>query len=114
MSRAKLPHPGLYVVGKARRLRRIRRRATAELGQAFEEGVISLRQYDLLSRLGVQEQRAKIRAKIVGLVCERESARIAAETIGAILEGSKVGPIRLSEIAGAIGKAVRAGQVPTR
>ena len=40
-----------HAEARARRLRRIERRATTELKAAYEEGRLSLRQYDLLSKL---------------------------------------------------------------
>ena len=95
-----------YAAHKARRLRRIRRRATPELTEAFAAGDISLRQYDILSRRGVREQRARIARQHR----EIESARMAAEVIEGKLADSKGThtPVRLSEISAAIHEAVQA------
>ena len=96
----------LYAAHKARRLARIRRRATPELTQAFAAGDISLRQYDILSRRGAREQRERIARQ----QRERKSARIAAEVIAGKLADSKGThtPVRLSEISAAIHEAVQA------
>jgi hypothetical protein len=94
-----------YAAHKRRRLRRIAARAVPELSAAFAAGKLTLRQYDLISRLQPGEQRSKI----ARLNQEIESARIAAETIGAILDrtkGSASGSVRLNEISAAIRAAV--------
>lgn len=94
-----------YAAHKARRLQRIRRRATPELTQAFAVGDISLRQYDILSLRGAREQRARMARQ----QRERKSARLAAETICAILDRTKAAdaPVHLAEITAAIRYAVQ-------
>jgi hypothetical protein len=49
-----------YAEARARRLRRIQRTATAELKVAYSEGRLSLRQYDLLSKLSARQQRKAV------------------------------------------------------
>jgi len=107
VSRQKLYPSQLYAAHKARRLRRIRRRATPELTEAFAAGAISLRSYDNLSRRGAGEQRARI----ARLTSEIESAPIAAETIEGILDCTKAAdaPVHLTEITAAIRYAVQIG-----
>ena len=51
-----------YAEARARRLRRIERTAARELREAFSEGHLSLRQYDLLSKLSPLEQRNAIKS----------------------------------------------------
>jgi len=51
-----------YAEARARRLRRIERRATTELKAAYEEGRLSLRAYDLLSRLPAGQQRKTVKS----------------------------------------------------
>jgi hypothetical protein len=95
-----------YAASKARRLRRIGSRATALLREAFAAGEMTLRQYDLVSRLAPKQQRARIGRRRR----EIESARIAAETIEAILDRTKGAPgsVQLREITVAICRAVQA------
>ena len=88
-----------YLASKASRLRRIVGRAIPELGEAFGAGKISLRQYDLLSRLGAVEQRARIAA----LKRESDCERLAAEVIEKMLEGGS--PVELSEVSRLIREA---------
>ena len=95
-----------YAASKVRRLKRIRARAIPELSEAFAAGKLTLRQFDLISRLRPEEQRSKM-----AHLHERiESARIAAETIDEILNRTKgtPGSVRLSEISAAICEAVQA------
>jgi hypothetical protein len=49
-----------YEEARKRRLRRIQRRATAELQEAYQEGRLSLRAYDRISKLSAQRQRKTI------------------------------------------------------
>jgi len=70
-----------HAEARARRLRRIERRATTELKAAYEEGRLSLRQYDLLSKLSPVRQRKAIH-------CDRNKEQAqtqAALTIRAVL-----------------------------
>jgi hypothetical protein len=92
-----------YAASKARRLRRIGTRATPDLSQAFAAGKITLRQYDLASRLPLKQQRARIAI----LNREIEGAKIAAEVIDEILDGTKGDHVRLAEISLAIREAVQ-------
>ena len=93
-----------YAASKARRLRRIGARATPELSQAFAAGKVTLRQYDLVSRLVPKQQRERIAA----INREIEGAEIAARAIDEMLDHSKDGPVRLSEVARSIRAAVQA------
>jgi hypothetical protein len=93
-----------YAYTRERRLRRIRHSACAELTQAFEAGEISLRQYDLRSRLGVRQQHRIIAAQ----KARSAAALIAADTIEQFLDSLGTGtPLSLREAAGAISSAVR-------
>jgi hypothetical protein len=92
-----------YAASKARRLRRIAARATSDLSQAFAAGKVTLRQYDLVSRLAPKQQRARIAV----LNREIEGAKIAAEVIDEILDGKKGDHVRLAEISLAIREAVQ-------
>jgi hypothetical protein len=93
-----------YTNEKPRRLRRIASRSSAELTRAFEAGEISLRQYDLRSRLGVRQQRRLIAAEKARSI----AALIAAETVNRFLDDIGTGtPIQLSEVVAAITNAVR-------
>src|SRR6516225_5724798 len=82
-----------YEASKTRRLKRIRSRATVELSRAFEAGKLSLRQYDLRSRLEARQQKRLItveRARIA-------SALVAAHAIDEFLNDIKAGQVRLSD-----------------
>jgi hypothetical protein len=93
-----------YASDKARRLRRIKGRACPELTSAFEAGEISLRQFDLRSRLGVRQQKRIIAAE----GARSTAALIAAATINRFLDNMGTGtPIQLREVAAAISDAVR-------
>jgi hypothetical protein len=93
-----------YANDKARRLRRIKGQACPELTQAFEAGEISLRQYDLRSRLGVRQQHRIIAAQ----KARSAAALIAADTIEQFLDSLGTGtPIQLREVVAAISSAVR-------
>jgi hypothetical protein len=96
-----------YAASKARRLRRIRCRATPELAEAFAAGDISLRQFDILSRRGAGEQRARITRQRR----ESEASLLAARTIEEILDRTKAAdaPVHLTEITAAIRYAVQIG-----
>jgi hypothetical protein len=72
-----------YEATKARRLIRVCKRACPELKQAFEKGELSLRQYDLTSRLSVRGQRRALAAK----ERERRATVTAATVITEILDG---------------------------
>lgn len=87
--------PG-YVASKESRLRRIGLRAIPELVGAYGLGEISLRQYDLMSRLGAVEQRARL----AGLERESNCVRLAAEVIEGMLEGGSA--VELREVRRAI------------
>ena len=93
-----------------RRLKRIGARAVPELTEAFAAGRVTFRQYDIISRCRAAEQRTKIGR----LNQEIESARLAAETIDALLDSaqSSGSPVRLTEIATAISGAIEAARVP--
>jgi hypothetical protein len=102
MSRAHYPSDS-YATNKARRLRRIKRRAVGELTRAFEGGTISLRQFDRLSQLPVSKQRRQIAAQ----QWKSDAALLAAETIHLFLDNLQTGsPVRLQEVVGAISSAV--------
>jgi hypothetical protein len=98
-----------YAASKARRLRRIDARATPELSQTFAAGRLTLRRYDILSRLPSTKQRAIIAQQ------EQETARarLAAETINAVLDDTKSSdiPVRLAEIAAGIYEAVQSARL---
>jgi hypothetical protein len=93
-----------YASDKARRMRRIKGQACSELTQAFEAGEISLRQYDLRSRLGIRQQK-----RIIAVERARgTSALVAADTINQFLDNLGTGtPLSLREVAAAISSAVR-------
>jgi len=93
-----------YAADKARRLRRINRRAVPELQKAFESGELSLRKFDVLSRLSPRKQRRIIASeKATGA-----AALLAARTIDQFLDGIGAGTkILLPEVAGAISNAVQ-------
>ena len=70
-----------YAEARARRLRRIAKRASAELKEAYREGRLSLRQYDLLSKLSPHRQR-----KAIELERNKERAQtLAAAAIRSVL-----------------------------
>jgi len=95
-----------YEASKTRRLKRIRSRATVELSRAFEAGKLSLRQYDLRSRLEARQQKRLItveRARIA-------SALVAAHAIDEFLNDIKAGQVRLSDVELAIRKALALAQ----
>jgi hypothetical protein len=93
-----------YAASKSRRLKRIAARTTVELSEAFAAGKVTLRQYDLISRLAPKQQKERIAV----LNREIEGAQIAASTIEEILDRSKGAPdsVRLSEVARVIREAV--------
>ena len=70
---------------------------------AYEQGALSLRQFDQLSRLGLGQQRWTIAAE----KAKSAAAFIAAQTINDILS-RQVGQVRLSEISLAIRDALGA------
>jgi hypothetical protein len=90
-----------YVAHKRRRLQRIKARATPELTDVFAGGKITLRQFDLASRLTPGEQRSKI-ARLNQAI---ENSRIAAKTIDELLNGSG-GLVQLCEVARTIRETV--------
>jgi hypothetical protein len=94
-----------YAASKARRLRRIRARAIPELSEAFVAGEITLRCFEILSRLTGTNQRAIIARQKQ----QTEHARLAAETINALLDDAKSAgaSVRLAEVASAIYEAVQ-------
>jgi hypothetical protein len=94
-----------YAASKTRRLRRIALRATPELSEAFAAGKITLRQYDLGSRLSPKQQRTRIAA----LNREIEGAQIATKVIDKMLDGTP-GSVRLTEVARAVCQAVQAAR----
>jgi hypothetical protein len=101
--RARYPSDS-YQADRERRLRRIKGRACPELTQAFETGEISLRQYDLRSRLRVRQQKRLIAAEKAKIA----SALVAADTINQFLDGLSSGaPLKLREVVVAISSAVR-------
>jgi hypothetical protein len=75
------------------------------LSEAFAAGKVTLRQYDLVSRLPIRQQRARIATLNQKIDC----AQIAAKVIEEILDDSKGAPgsVRLSEISAAICRAVQ-------
>jgi hypothetical protein len=92
-----------YASEKARRLRRIARRSSAELTRAFENAQLSLRQYDLLSRRPARQQKHIIAAERA----RSAAALIAAETVNRFLDNLEAKtPIRLSEVSAAISSAI--------
>jgi hypothetical protein len=92
-----------YASNKARRLRRIRRRACPELIHAYEHGELSLRRFDLLSRLPTAKQRRLIAAE----KARSTAATIAAQTIEKLLD--ETGAVRLPQISAAIREALASG-----
>jgi hypothetical protein len=82
-----------YQAIKARRLIRVRRRAVPELIEAFERGRLSLRQFDLMSRLSARQQKRAITVK----AREERAASIAALVIAEILNGAG-SRIRLADV----------------
>jgi hypothetical protein len=92
-----------YEHTKKRRLRRIAGRSSAELTRAFETGQLSLRRYDMLSRLSTRQQRRWIDAERR----KTEAALMAAEAINEFLSRTGPGQVRLSEISAIISNAVR-------
>jgi hypothetical protein len=93
-----------YQADKERRLRRIKGQACPELTQAFEAGKISLRQFDLRSRLEVRQQKRLVAAERARI----SSTLVAAATINQFLDNMGTGtPIQLREVAAAISSAVR-------
>jgi hypothetical protein len=84
---------------KKRRLRRIQNRAHPALIDAYEHGDLSLRQFDLLSKLPPAKQRRLIAAE----KARSASALLAAQAVNQFLDSLSTGtPIRLSEVAAAI------------
>jgi hypothetical protein len=92
-----------YAADKARRLRRIARRSSAELTKAFESGQLSLRKYDLVSRGSKAQQRRVVAAQRA----KHGTATLAAKAINELLDGAKAGQVRLSDVTTAITNAVR-------
>jgi hypothetical protein len=91
-----------YAEARKRRLRRIERTATAELVEAFSQGRLSLRQYDLLSRLSPRHQR-----RTLSLESDKERAQnLAARTISSVL-AQKPPRIDLALIASKIIDSIR-------
>jgi hypothetical protein len=105
LKKAKLFPSQAYAASKARRLRRIGSRATPELSEAFAAGKVTLRRYDILSRLTGTKQRAIIAKQEQ----ETEHTRLAAETINALSDDAKSAgtPVRLAEVAAAIYETVQ-------
>jgi hypothetical protein len=96
-----------YVEARARRLRRISKRATAELKEAYDEGRLSLRAYDRLSKLSSLRQR-----QAVALERNKEQAQNqAAAAIRAVL-AHKEQRIDLMQIASAIIVSIRSVRIP--
>ena len=108
--RARYPSDS-YASDKARRLRRIARRSSAELTRAFEAGEISLRQYDLRSRLGVRQQK-----RVVAAERARSTAcLVAATTINQFLDSLATGTqVRLREVAAAIRERLQGSRSTTK
>ena len=92
-----------YAASKRRRLKRIGVRAVPELSAAFAAGKVTLRQYDLISRLAPRQQRVRIAALNQKINC----AQIAAKVIDQILNRTKDDHVRLTEISLAIREAVQ-------
>ena len=91
-----------YAEARARRLRRIERRATAELQEAYQEGRLSLRAYDQLSKLPAVRQK-----KAVESDRNKEQAQTqAAAAIRRVL-ARKVQRIDLGLVAAAIIASIR-------
>ena len=100
--RARYPSDS-YQADKSRRLKRIERRACAELQQAYKSG-LSLRQYDLLSRQPTRRQQRLIATE----KARSMAALIAAQAINQFLDNLQTGsPVRLQEVVGAISGAVQ-------
>jgi hypothetical protein len=93
-----------YAVNKARRLKRIERRACRELQQAYQSERLSLRQYDLISRRPARQQHRIIAAERA----RNAAALIAADTIEKLLDSLGTGtPLCLREVVSAVTNAVR-------
>jgi hypothetical protein len=94
-----------YTIDKARRLRRIKRRAVPELQKAFENGELSLRKFDILSRLSPRKQRRIIASE----KATSAAALLAAKAINQFLDGIGAGTkIMLPEVIAAISSGLRA------
>jgi hypothetical protein len=91
-----------YEAARKRRLRRIAKRATAELTQAYEEGRLSLRAYDLVSRRSPSQQRKTVMSDRV----QEQAQNLAAAAIRRVLT-HKEQPIDLMQIASAIIASIR-------
>ena len=92
-----------YPATKARRLTRIRRRACRELVQAYEHGKISLRQFDLASRLSRRQQKRVIAEGRRQVLAQQ----IAASIINRVLSEYAGKEIDLSQICAAIICSIR-------
>jgi hypothetical protein len=106
--RARYPSDS-YASEKARRMRRIENRACPELQQAYQDGQLSLRQYDLLSRRPATQQKHVIAAEKARI----SSAFLAAETINQLLD-TGADRVRLSDVELAVRSAVSGIMSPDR
>jgi hypothetical protein len=98
-----------YESNKARRLRRVAGRSTPELKQVYENGQISLRQFDIISKLPPAKQRRLIAAE----KARSAAALIAAQTINQFLDDLGTGtPLRLSDVTQQIAACVRLAEYP--
>jgi hypothetical protein len=86
-----------YAEARAGRLRRISKRATGELKEAYEEGRLTLRAYDQPSRLSPFRQR-----KVVALDRDKEQALFLAAAAFRLVLANKPQRIDLAPIIGAI------------
>ena len=75
LKRCKLFPSQQYAASKRRRLKRIGARTVPELTEVFAAGKVTLRQYDLISRLAPKQQRERVST----LNWEIEGAQIAAK-----------------------------------
>jgi hypothetical protein len=88
-------------------LRRIKRRAVPELQEAFANAELSLRKFDILSRLSPRQQRRIVATERAG----GAAALLAARAIDELLNVANPGQVRLSEVTAAIRNAVQFGAV---
>jgi hypothetical protein len=95
-----------YEKARARRLRRIERRATAELKEAYSEGRLSLRAYDELSKLSPKSQQKTIKSDRH----KEQAQNLAAAAIRAVL-AHKPQRIDLGLIAAKVITAIRGAPI---
>ena len=95
-----------YLETKERRLRRIKRLAIPQLVSAFEDGRLSLRATELLSRLSHRQQRTQLVAQLGRQQEKIQGEELAATAIGRCLQ-DQGGQIQLSTVLDRIIETIR-------